>query len=101
MTRTSEKIELVLSQKRLKLHVFEPSLRKIWTVVGMGQEHWLDPEAEYCSCPGFYFGKLNAKKSCYHLDSLRIAKKVNKFETIYFSDNEYKDFVLGLISDLR
>ena len=100
MTSSSEKIKSVVSQKRVKLHLFEPSQRKIWTVVGMGDEHWLDPEFEYCSCPGFYFGKLNGKNSCYHLDSLKIAKKTNKIETIHFSDDEYEDFIAGLISDL-
>ena len=101
MIQSSEKIESVLSQKRVKLHLFQPSLRKIWTVVGIGEEHWLDPEAEYCSCPGYYFGKLNGKKRCYHLDSLNAAKKIGKVEIISFSDDEYEDFIFGLISDLR
>jgi len=100
MNEGSQKIESVVSQKRVKLHLFEPSQRKIWTVVGRGKEHWLDPESEYCSCPSYYFGILNGKSGCYHLDSLRIAKKENQFETIYFSDEEYGDFIAGLISDL-
>lgn len=100
MADSSEKIKSVISQKRVKLHLFEPSQRKIWTVVGMGEEHWLDPEFEYCSCPGFYFGKLTGKNSCYHLDSLEIAKKTDNIETILFSDDEYEDFISGLISDL-
>nr|WP_249111113.1 hypothetical protein [Nitrosopumilus sp. K4] len=89
-----------MSQKRIKLHVFEPSQRKIWTVVGLGEEYWIDPESEYCSCPGYYFGNLNGKNTCYHLDSLKIAKKENQFETIVFSDDEFSDFISGLISDL-
>ena len=100
MTDSSDKINSVVSQKRVKLHLFEPSHRKIWTVVGMGEEYWLDPDLEYCSCPGFYFGKLNRKNGCYHLNSLKIAKKNNQFETITFSDDEYEDFITGLILDL-
>lgn len=100
MNKDSEKINSIVYQKRVKLHVFEPSQRKIWTVVGLGEEYWIDPESEYCSCPGYYFGKLNGKNTCYHLDSLEIAKKENQFETITFSDDEFSDFVSGLISDL-
>ncbi len=100
MTKDSERIESVVSEKRVKLHLFEPSQRKIWTVVGKGKEHWLDPDAEYCSCLGYYFGRLNRKSTCYHLESTYLAKKENKIETIRFSDDEYDDFLSGLISDL-
>jgi predicted nucleic acid-binding Zn finger protein len=72
----------------------------MWTVVGKGKEHWLDPDAEYCSCPGYYFGKLSGKKSCYHLESVNLAKTESQYEKIVFSDEEYVDFLAGLISDL-
>ncbi len=100
MNKDSERIESVVSEKRVKLHLFEPSQRKIWTVVGKGKEHWLDPDAQYCSCPGYYFGRLNGKITCYHLESAYLAKKENKIETIRFSDEEYGDFLSGLILDL-
>ena len=100
MNKGLERVESIVSEKRVKLHLFEPSNRKIWTVVGMGEEHWVDPENKYCSCPGFYFGKLNGKDSCYHLDSAKIAIEQNKIEKIVFSDEEFNDFLLGLISDL-
>ena len=100
MKKDSERIESVVSEKRVKLHVFEPSKRKIWTVVGKGKEHWLDPESEYCSCNGYYFGRLNEKTTCYHLESAYLAKQENKIETIVFSDDEYDDFLSGLITDL-
>lgn len=95
-----EKIKTVVSEKRIKLHVFEPSKRKIWTIVGKGKEHWLDPSLEFCSCPGFYFGKINRKNECYHLESVKIAKKEGKVETIKFSDDEFEDFMSALILDL-
>lgn len=100
MKKDSERIESVVSEKRVKLHVFEPSKRKIWTVVGKGKEHWLDPESQYCSCNGYYFGRLNEKTTCYHLESVYLAKQENKIEPIIFSDDEYDDFLSGLISDL-
>ena len=100
MNKDSDRIETLVSEKRVKLHVFEPSQRKIWTVVGKGEEHWIDPDAVYCSCPGFYFGKLSGKTTCYHLKSAELAQKENKIETIIFSDEEFSDFLLGLISDL-
>ena len=100
MTQDPDRIEILVSEKRVKLHVFEPSQRKIWTVVGKGEEHWIDPDGYYCSCPGFYFGQLNRKNSCYHLDSVKLAQKENKLEKIIFSDDEFIDFLSGLISDL-
>ena len=100
MSRDSDRIESLVSEKRVKLHIFEPSQRKIWTVVGKGEEHWIDPDGSYCSCPGFYFGKLNGKTTCYHLESVKLAKKTNKIEKIIFSDEEFFDFLSGLLSDL-
>ena len=100
MNKDSDRVEVLVSEKRVKLHVFEPSQRKIWTVVGKGEEHWIDPEGHYCSCPGFYFGQLNEKSGCYHLESAELAKRENKIEKILFSDDEFSDFLSGLISDL-
>jgi len=100
MSDDSQRIESTVSEKRVKLHFFEPSQRKIWTVVGKSAEHWLDLEAEVCSCAGYYFGRLGGKSTCYHLESAYLAKKENKIETIIFSDEEYDDFISGLISDL-
>jgi predicted nucleic acid-binding Zn finger protein len=97
---SDDRIELLVSEKRVKLHLFEPSKRKIWTVVGKGEEHWADPDVCFCSCPGFYFGSINGKTSCYHLDSIQFAKNKNKVEQIIFSDDEFSDFLFGLISDL-
>ncbi|ABX12979.1 hypothetical protein [Nitrosopumilus maritimus] len=100
MNKDPDRIESLVSEKRVKLHVFEPSQRKIWTVVGKGEEHWVDPSGLYCSCPAFYFGKLNGKDTCYHLDSVKLAQTENKVEKIIFSDDEFSDFLSGLLSDL-
>ena len=100
MNQKSSKIEFVVSEKRIKLHHFLPSNRKIWTIVGKEKEHWIEPELEFCSCPGFYFGMLKNKKSCYHIESVKLVKKENKYETIEFSDEEFENFVTGMIDDL-
>lgn len=100
MNETTERIESLVSQKRIKLHVFEPSNRKIWTVVGKSEEHWLDPESHFCSCQAYYFGRINAKDDCYHLEAQKLAEKQTKFEIIKFSDEEYLDFIKSIIKDL-
>ena len=100
MSKDLARIQLLVSEKRVKLHIFEPTQRKIWTVVGKNNEHWIDPDCGYCSCPGFYFGKLNGKTTCYHLESARFAQKENQVETIIFSDDEFSDFLSTIISDL-
>ncbi len=100
MNKDFDRVESLVSEKRVKLHIFEPSQRKIWTVVGKGEEHWIDPDSSYCSCPGFYFGKLSGKSVCYHLESAELAQRENKVEKITFSDEEFSDFLSGLLSDL-
>ena len=100
MNEKSKKIKSVISEKRIKLHYFLPSNRKIWTIVGKEKEHWLEPNLKFCSCAGFYFGMLKNKKPCYHIDSLQIAKKEELYEEIEFSDDEFESFMSGLINDL-
>ena len=100
MTQQDERIKNIVSEHRAKLHVFEPSQRKVWTIVGTGKEYWIDPERNFCSCPGYYFGKVSGKKECYHLEALKSAQKVNEIETISFVDEEYIDFISSLLSDL-
>ncbi len=93
--KKTKKISSLLSEKRIKLHIFEPSNRKIWTVVGTEKEYWLDPDLDFCSCPGYYFNN-----ECYHLEWFPTATIENKIEIITFSDHEYGDFIAGLLSDL-
>ena len=95
MNLQSEKINSILSEKRIKLHLFEPSNRKIWTVVGTEKEYWLDPDLGFCSCPGYYFNN-----ECYHLDYFPLAKMKNQIELITFSDDEYESFIGSLLSEL-
>lgn len=97
-----DRIESVVSENRVKLHVFEPSKRAVWTVVGKSKEHWIDPDSHYCSCRGYYYclAVPGGKKTCYHLDSAQLAIRQQRVETVHFSDDEFGDFVSGLVSDL-
>ena len=95
MVSQLKKIDSLLSEKRIKLHIFEPSDRRIWTVVGMDKEYWFDPDLDFCSCPGYYFNN-----ECYHLDNFSLAMSQNQIESITFSDDEYGSFIGSLLSEL-
>ena len=97
---TSERIASIVSENRVKLHVFEPSMKTIWTVVGKSKEYWIDPDAHYCSCSGYHFDTPSDKKTCYHLESSRIAASQQRIETVRFSDDEFSDFIRSLVSEL-
>ena len=101
MNDRSDRVGLMASERRVKLHVFEPTQRKIWTIVGRDNEHWIDPDSDYCSCQGFYFGRFHGKDTCYHLESAQQAITDSSFETIVFSDDEFDDFLSGLLSDMQ
>lgn len=94
------KIDSVLYKGGVKLHFFEPSGRRIWTVVGEEKEYWLNPDLDFCSCLGFHFCNDILKSECYHLKALKTALKENKMQTIVFTDEEYDDFIAGLVDDL-
>jgi predicted nucleic acid-binding Zn finger protein len=100
MSTKQEKIDAVVSERRVKLHRFNPSQREIWTIVGKEKEHWIDPQSNFCSCVGYYFGMIKNNSPCYHLESISLAKKENKFEIIEFNDDEYESFISGIVSDL-
>ena len=93
--KKTKKISSLLSEKRIKLHLFEPSNRKIWTIVGTDKEYWVDPDLGFCSCPGYYFNN-----ECYHLDCFPLARAKNKIELTTFSDDEYESFIASLLSGL-
>ena len=100
MKKTPNRIESMVSESRVKQHIFEPSMRKIWTVVGKEKEYWLDPELDFCSCAGFYFANIVKQTRCYHLDLVVQAIKDDKVDIVKFSDDEYEDFLSGIIADL-
>ena len=100
MSTKEDRINSVVNERRIKLHLFKPSKRELWTVVGKEKEHWIDPNSSFCSCSGYYFGMIKNKNPCYHIKSISIAKKENKFEVIEFADDEYESFISGIVSNL-
>ncbi len=89
------------SAGRVKVHRFEPSGRSITTVVGRGDEHWVDPGMRFCSCRAFYFAMTRGgNPSCYHIKSARVASDSGKAEVVVFADEEFDDFVRGLVPEL-
>lgn len=70
----------------VKLAVFQPSGKKIWTVVGKYNEYWVDPQTNFCSCSNFYFKTLSGGENCYHLKAV---KNSSDFQTTELADDQY------------
>jgi predicted nucleic acid-binding Zn finger protein len=90
----------------VKKHVFRPSGRVIYTVVGRSGDEFIDPERPFCSCQHFFYRVLGGRdRMCYHLLSYKIACESENLEEVVFHDEEYATFLelLGgdLISPLR
>jgi predicted nucleic acid-binding Zn finger protein len=98
-TRVEKAVKIALD-KGVKLHVFKPSNREIWTVVGKDNEYWVDPERSFCSCKDYYFQTLSGKEKCYHLQIIDIAKAKKLIDVVEFNDDEYDMFVKALINDM-
>lgn len=96
----SERLHNLLEEGAVKFHIFQPSGRAIWTIVGKDNEHWVDLELGFCSCKSYYYNTLSNGNPCYHLLCLELAKKRNKFVTIRFHDTEYTYFIKALLSDI-
>ncbi len=91
-------IKDVVAEGRVKLHLFMPSGRGIWTVVGRKSEHWVDPHHGYCTCPAYYFA--GPAGVCYHTKCQAYADSASKYVTLRFHDEEFDGFVAGLIGDI-
>lgn len=93
-------VDAIVFSMGVKLHLFEPSGRRVWTVVGKDNEHWLEPESGFCSCEDYYFNTLNTGRDCYHLKAVRTAQELGKVETVRFSDSEFESFISALVRDI-
>jgi len=89
----------------VKLHHFQPSGRKIWTVVGKECDFLVDFDPRdkrkfYCACNDFYFRVLSTKvPECYHILAYKLATQEGMYEVINFSDEEFTAFLKALTSD--
>ena len=100
MKKEAGNAESIISSNGVKLHLFEPSNRKIWTVVGKDNEHWLDLDLGYCSCEDYFYNAMEKGRQCYHLQAVKSAIGQNKVETIKFQDSEFESFMSALVQDI-
>ncbi len=85
----------------VKRHIFTPSGRTIYTVVGSNADEFIDPDKPYCSCSNFFFRVMSGKAEyCYHLLGYEIAQEAKKIEQVTFSDEEYIHFLRAVIADV-
>jgi predicted nucleic acid-binding Zn finger protein len=105
-TTRSQKAQNSVDELAVKRHQFAPSGREIWTVVGTDCDFMVnyDPsnsKQPFCSCDDYHFRVLGGSiAECYHLMAVKKAREQKKFSTIIFSDDEYEDFLRGLLSDI-
>jgi len=86
---------------RVKRHVFTPSGRVVYTVVGRSGDEFIDPERPFCSCQHFFFSVLGGKdRICYHLLASSIAAETHRSAQTDFHDEEFRDFLKLLTHDL-
>jgi len=96
----SKAVDAVVSGS-VKKHVFVPSQRVIFTVVGRDSEEFIDPDRPYCSCNNFFFRVFGSEEElCYHLLSYKVATESKCFDTITFSDEEYLFLLRALSRDI-
>jgi predicted nucleic acid-binding Zn finger protein len=85
----------------VKKHVFLPSGRSIYTVVGSNADELIDPDKSFCSCESYFYGVLSSKVGqCYHIQSYRIAAESGLVKEVKFDDEEYDTFMRLLASDV-
>lgn len=101
-----ERAQKLVDDLRVKQHVFLPSKRTLWTVVGREGDMMVNfggnsKELPYCSCNDFHFRVLGDEiPECYHLMAAKQALGQKKYAVTNFSDDEYEFFLRSLILDL-
>jgi len=85
----------------VKKHVFLPSGRILYTVVGRSGDEFIESEKPFCSCEHFFYRVLGGRDElCYHLLAHRIALQTQMFDQVEFQDEEHAIFVRLLAQDL-
>jgi predicted nucleic acid-binding Zn finger protein len=85
----------------VKKHVFLPSGRSIYTVVGSKADEFIDSETPFCSCESYFYGVLSGRiERCYHILSYKIADEAGLIQEVEFADQEYDTFLQLLASDV-
>jgi predicted nucleic acid-binding Zn finger protein len=89
----------LISPNAIKVHVFRPSGRKVYTVIGKAKEYWTTPDLDFCSCRSFYFGSLSSGNPCYHLIAVRNMIRQKSLSPFDFLDYDYDRFIMAIIND--
>ncbi len=85
----------------VKRHLFLPSGRAVYTVVGSNADELIEPESSFCSCESYFYGVLSGKaKQCYHVLGYRIADEAGLVREVRFDDEEFDGFLRLLASDV-
>jgi predicted nucleic acid-binding Zn finger protein len=85
----------------VKEHIFTPSGRVVFTVVGRSGDEFIDPAKPFCSCSHFFFRVLGGRdQTCYHLLAYEMAKESHGFAKTEFHDEEFSPFLRLLSLDL-
>jgi len=85
----------------VKRHVFLPSGRSVYTVVGSNADEFIDPDKPFCSCESYFYGVMSTKvKYCYHILSYKMANESGLIKDVRFDDEEYDTFTRLLASDV-
>ncbi len=100
-----ERAHKLVDELRVKQHLFLPSKRAIWTVVGRDGDTMVNFGAvngsPYCSCNDFHFRVLGGEiAECYHLIAARRARDQGIYSITNFSDEEYESFLRSLMVDV-
>lgn len=84
----------------VKKHLFLPSGRFIYTVVGSNADEFIEPSRPYCSCESYFYTVLSNKaRFCYHTLGYKIAQESGLVREVTFDDEEYDGFMRALASD--
>jgi predicted nucleic acid-binding Zn finger protein len=85
----------------VKKHLFLPSGRAVYTVVGKNGDEFIDPEKLVCSCESYFYRVLGGRsRLCYHMLSYEIASESGLVKETRFDDEEYDTFMRLLALDI-
>ncbi|MFW9922441.1 MAG: hypothetical protein ACFFDW_04035 [Candidatus Thorarchaeota archaeon] len=80
----------IIGEKRIMKYHFQPSGIVRWVVKG-DEKNYLVIEQTFCSCKDFLFTAILKREvpSCYHLLAREVAEKIEQYQEVVVSDNEY------------
>jgi len=98
--RRRRKAERLVEAGCVKHHVFTPSGRELWTVVGSRGDLVVDDSPPFCACIHFNYRVLKDRDdTCVHLVALELAKKTGSHRELRLDDEEYGQLLRYLLRD--